>query len=153
MKSLLAFGRLSGQDRILLVEAFAMLAGCRLALRFVPLERLLANIGERGRRKAPLDRVAWALRAASRRMPRVTCLETALALQRLLARYGHSSSLRIGVAKTGPDFSAHAWLIGDDRVLIGDENLEKYTELTSWNAGAASGAASAANRTVKFGPG
>jgi len=57
----------------------------------------------------------------------------ALALQRMLAQRGHASELRVGVAKAGQDFSAHAWLVVGDRVLIGDEGARSYTT-DDWKA-------------------
>ena len=44
-------------------------------------------------------------------MKNATCLCKALALQRLLARNGHHSELRIGVDKVDGQFTAHAWLV------------------------------------------
>lgn len=55
--------------------------------------------------------LAWAVQAASRRIPAATCLTQALALQRLLRAAGHSSQIEIGVAKTAErGFQAHAWV-------------------------------------------
>lgn len=39
-----------------------------------------------------------------------TCLEGALVLQRWLAAQGQPHDVVVGVARTGGDFSAHAWL-------------------------------------------
>ena len=78
--------------------------------------------------------IAWAVRHAARFVPRATCLTQALALQYLLARTGRSSLIRIGVAE-GSDgaFEAHAWLIHDDSVLIGNRNedVSRFVPLTN----------------------
>ena len=72
--------------------------------------------------------VASAVRSASRYVPRATCLTQALVAERMLARRGRTSALRIGVARdTGGAFEAHAWLEYADTVIIGDDgNLERF---------------------------
>jgi len=133
-----AFWNLSTGDRHLLLTAAATLAFSQLALRFLKFQRLQAWAGRlspgTGLGTATVEASTWAVHAAARRMPWVTCLGRALALQRLLAQHGHASELRVGVAKVGQDFSAHAWLVLGDRVLIGDEELGQYTTLASWKA-------------------
>jgi len=133
-----AFWNLSAGDRHLLLAAVATLALCQLALRFLSFQKLQLWAGrvKPGARPGAgtVEASSWAVHAAARRMPWVTCLGRALALQRLLAQRGHASELRVGVAKAGQDFSAHAWLVVGDRVLIGDEDLDQYTALASWKA-------------------
>ena len=46
-----------------------------------------------------IDRVVWAVEVASRYVPKTTCLTRALTAQVLLGRLGHTTSLRIGVAR------------------------------------------------------
>lgn len=59
------------------------------------------------------------------------CLARALAAELMLGRYGYSSQLKIGVAKTpSGEFEAHAWLESEGRVLIGRFELGRYRELT-----------------------
>jgi hypothetical protein len=67
---------------------------------------------------------------AARRVPRATCLVRALAAQALLARHGHPSQLRLGVAR-GADraFEAHAWLERDGQILIGGGPEGRYVPL------------------------
>jgi hypothetical protein len=99
------------------------------------------------------ERIAWAVRIASRFVPRVTCLVRALAGQRLLAANGHLSALHIGVARcraatvrepclTPPDpeprppapgiFRAHAWLEYNGSVLVGAADTP-YVPLIQWS--------------------
>lgn len=73
-------------------------------------------------------RIAWAIGAGSRYVPRATCLVRALAGRRLLAAHGHRAHLRIGVAKS-TELQAHAWLEYEGRVLIGGGDLDRYTVL------------------------
>lgn len=78
------------------------------------------------------QRLAWAVRTASRRIPGASCLTQALSLQLLLRRYGVASNLRIGVARAAgrEGYVAHAWVESGPRVLIGAGELERYAFLS-----------------------
>ena len=132
MKQFRAFAQLTHQEQRLLLEAFITLAICRARLRTQNIERLQAWTTRPGNRAIAVNRLAWAVEVASRRMPGATCLCRALALQRLLAKNGHSSELIIGVEKNNDRFGAHAWLIYGGQVLIGASQLGKYELLGAW---------------------
>ena len=129
MNELRAFARLSRNDRVLLLQAFACLASCSVRLRFQGFAKLQAWATEVGRGALAVDRLYWAVKVALRLMPAATCLCQALALQRLLARHGHISDLRIGVKKSSNGLRAHAWLVHDGRVLIGGSQSDQYKQL------------------------
>ncbi len=135
MRRLATYFALPSRDRALLIEAFATLAIVRAALHLVTIDRLRAWAGRLQQGTMPVDRVVWAVRAASRRMPGATCLCSALALQRLLSAQGHTSELHIGVAQEAKGIAAHAWVLHEGRVLIGEEGQDRYTVLTTWRAG------------------
>lgn len=85
--------------------------------------------------KSDVDAIVWAwcVRQAARIVPRATCLTQALALQFCLAHNGLQSIVRIGVADSpGGRFEAHAWLLMDGLVLIGDksEDIARFTPIT-----------------------
>lgn len=135
MSGLLAFLALPAGRQALLVEALLTLIGVRLALHVAPVTRLRAWSGRAGRGALPVDPIVWAVRALSRRAPGCTCLVSALALQRLLSRHGHASELHVGVARQGERFAAHAWLVADGRILIGETAGQTYAPLLAWRAG------------------
>lgn len=84
----------------------------------------------------PIDRIIWAIRAASRYIPRATCLTQALAAQELLSRAGHPSRVEIGVAKNEDrKFAAHAWVTCGNRIVIGGPETTRYAPLLSWERG------------------
>ncbi len=79
-------------------------------------------------------RIAWAVRNASRLVPRSTCLVQALAARHLLARHGFAANVVIGVARqheTG--FDAHAWVEYQGAVLIGQSGVS-YSRLLDGRA-------------------
>jgi hypothetical protein len=133
MRRIATFLALSGGDKMLVLRAFAALLFVRVALAALPLERLrgwarqLRSSGDRS-----VDRIVWAVSAASRRMPGATCLVSAFALQRLLSREGHASELHIGVAKRDQVLAAHAWVVCEGRTLIGEYDGDDYTHLIAW---------------------
>jgi len=80
-----------------------------------------------------LDMIAWAVTRASQYFPGAnTCLVQALAAQILLSRRGIPARLRLGVFKDdGDDLKAHAWVETNGIIVIGGEEIEQYTPLTS----------------------
>lgn len=112
--------RLGGGDRRLLVHAALWLLATDLGLRtlgFARTRRLLAV----GRTPcfpsdAPpawgeIDAVAWAVAAAAaHHLYPMRCLARSLVLERLLARRGVPSELRIGMQRDEEGFRAHAWI-------------------------------------------
>jgi len=74
-------------------------------------------------------RFARAVQRAARHLPfRPTCLEEALALERLLHRAGLDASLVLGVRRAGTTIEAHAWLEHQGHTLLGATG-ELYTPL------------------------
>ncbi len=134
MTPLSAFLALSGGDRRLLLRALMTLAGVRLALRVLPVDRLRRPLGRARPQARPAERIAWAVQAASRRLPGTTCLAAALAAQRLLAREGHDCQLTIGVARSERGLAAHAWVVRDGIALVGGEESAGYKPLLAWSA-------------------
>ncbi len=139
MRRVTAYFALSRRDRLLLIEALATLLVFRAALHACGIDRLRAWAGHLRSGRGSMDRIVWAVRAVSPRMPGTTCLCSALALQRMLSSRGFRSELHIGVAKHAQRFAAHAWLVREGQVLIGEREVEDYTLLTAWPAGGSSG--------------
>ncbi|HZS33220.1 MAG TPA: lasso peptide biosynthesis B2 protein [Methylomirabilota bacterium] len=135
MGRLRKFLHLPAAERRLLLAAVWLLALVRVALWAMPFRQLYGRVQARARPGArptmPAERVIWAVTAADRFVPRSTCLVRALAGQILLARCGHASELRLGVAGGGAAFEAHAWLEHDGRVLLGGPVEGRYTPLPS----------------------
>jgi hypothetical protein len=135
MKRIASFLALPAGEQLLLLEALATLVAVRIALRFLTIDQLRALARRRKAGTKPIERIAWAVRVASRAMPGTTCLGAALALQRLLSAHGHSSELHIGVARKAEAFAAHAWLTCQGQILVGEDEHEGYTRLIAWKPG------------------
>jgi len=127
-----AYLRLSGADRRLVWEAFALVAAMRIALRtttFEAVRRLALRLEKPKASAASPERIAWAVEAAGRRIPGATCLAKALAARVMLGRRGLESRLKLGVAREGEGITAHAWVEHAGRVVVGASALE-YAPLT-----------------------
>lgn len=103
---------------------------------FARLKRLLAvhsrkPLGAPG--QLPISHLAWAVRAASRRVPAATCLTQSMALHCLMARAGYAAQVHIGVSKDAQSgFKAHAWVEYEGRLLLsGPAEVVPYTCLHS----------------------
>ena len=126
--------RLTWLDVVLLAEACVLLGAIRVALSVLPWRR--AHVLIHSLRIGPpagvsIGRLEWAVRNASRLVPRATCLTRAFALDRLLCRAGYQSSVQIGVAKEPSGrFVAHAWVEHDSQPLLDTTSqVARYSRL------------------------
>jgi Transglutaminase-like superfamily len=129
MRLIFRYKNLSPVERNLFFRALVLLAVTRLGLRVLPF-RVIRKWTEQFRSSPglhiTLDRrrigqIAWAVEAASRRIPGTTCLPRAFVTHILLGRLGQVSELRLGAAlKPHGHLEAHAWVEVSGRVVIGE---------------------------------
>jgi len=141
MNTLKKFFYLKLFDKKLLVKAWIRLALIRVKISrygFRHIHRSTKIGNEEANRGPAMDprfpeKVAWAVRTASDFVPGAkTCLIRALAVHAMLARHGIPSSIRFGIHRDGgEELEAHAWVECNGVVLIGGENLDRYTPLTT----------------------
>ena len=132
------FSALSGSEWRLLAAAVPLLAAIRVLLWVLPSRTILAAarrlvaVPERVRAgRPPIERIVWAIDAASRRIPGASCLTQAIGAQVLFRQHGYGTRLCLGVARdTEGAFRAHAWIERDGRILIGGEQSRALTRLT-----------------------
>jgi hypothetical protein len=122
-----ALTRLTPQDLRLFVEAYVRLSLCRWRLRRNA-DRIM-RIARTKTGTAPVGRLIWSVNAAARRISGSSCLTKAVTLHEMLARHGHHSEVKIGVAKPGIALQAHAWLVWDGQVVMGGECAADYALL------------------------
>jgi hypothetical protein len=125
---------LPAAERKLFRRALVAVVRVRLGLWLLPFRMVRSWIERPGQPrpaangKLPPEKIAWAVTAAARYVPRATCLVQALAARRLCTQAGYATSLHFGVRQAG-GFSAHAWLECEGRILVGGEEAEEYAEL------------------------
>jgi Transglutaminase-like superfamily len=113
---------LPATERGVLLRACLLFFVVELGLRVRAFPHLVHRLERVARRSAPLavERVTWLVEVASRAVPfQATCLTRALVLGWLLARQGMPVRLRFGVARSGGELRAHAWLESDGRPIFG----------------------------------
>lgn len=128
MRQAARFLGLPVRDKALLLSCTWRLISTYVALKTLGYPRVRRDLSEqlkRSGKKPPADlsaaKIIWASRAAARALPRTRCLAQAVTLHFLLARAGHASIVRIGIAgdqKVG--FEAHAWVVHKERIAIGE---------------------------------
>jgi hypothetical protein len=112
------------KERRLLWEAAAILGFVRVALRFLPSERIFVWASRRPARinRFALDEIEWVAWAvdtiSTTRWMKASDLPRALAAQTMLSRRGIVSSLCLGVARAGKDLAAYAWLERESKVIL-----------------------------------
>jgi hypothetical protein len=138
----LRFAKLSLADQAATIEALAVVATARVVVSAVnqgTLGRVLRPIivdpvtpdgGDDARLAIAIDRVRNAIRRASRIVPGATCLVQALGGWWMFKARRIPAQVRIGVDKNEQGFSAHAWLvIGETVVLGGADSAARYVVL------------------------
>lgn len=129
---------LSRAEQIWLLVALQLVAVVRASLWLLPSSvslRLVRRIAGANRARTighrpSLDRLTWAVEAASRRIPHASCLTQAVSAQLLLRHFGYSSQLCLGVARSAEGvFAAHAWVESHGRIIIGGANSAGFTPL------------------------
>jgi hypothetical protein len=140
MRLLRRFLGLKGVERLLLVKVTLLLIATRLAMLVVRYPRLARHFDRRGqptRRQDGLGaaEISWAVNAVGRRLgPLTTCLGMALVARLLLTRRSIPSRLHFGVARDEVrNFTAHAWLECDGRVIVGRSEARNFTPLSRPN--------------------
>lgn len=131
------FLELDRADRRLLIHAVGWLAVARVRLAITPFARLaeaLANNPYEAQGESdPLlpERIGFAVRAAANDVPwRSDCFPQAIAGREMLGRYGHESTIHLGVNKDDEaNIAGHAWLTCGDTVVTGGEVMDRYSEV------------------------
>ncbi len=125
------FAKLSFADQAATLEALAAVGAARAMLSTLK-PTALGQLLQPVLRDAPphddiqdphttaaVERVRSAMQRASRRVPGATCLVQALAGWWMLKMRAIRAQVRIGVDKSEQGFSAHAWLVVDNKVVLG----------------------------------
>lgn len=128
------FFKLSNLEKKILIKALMLLWIIRIMLYILPFQTLqniikkFISTEENKIHSVQIGKLIWAVEVMSAYTPRATCLTRALAAQILLARYNYSSNIKIGVSKNESGFEAHAWLEADDKIILGESEIN-YTPI------------------------
>jgi hypothetical protein len=128
--------RLTFSQFTLLALAWLRLIRTRLALWLLPWQRM-GTFADRptaaGAPRFSVGQLEWAVRAASRMVPRATCLTQALALNHLLRSDGYPGVVQIGVDNHDGRFVAHAWVeCNGVSLLSAAGDIRRYSRFLTW---------------------
>ena len=136
------FADLPAADKSLFFRAVIELTIARVQLANLSFERLAARLASDGATNDELQdnarpdpglplRIAFAIRAAAANLPwRPNCFPQAIAGRALLRRHGFAPTIHLGVERIGDDaLAGHAWLSCGDTIVLGGEELGRYTEI------------------------
>ena len=112
------------------VRALAVIIAVRIGLTFLGfkrLERLMPRMASKASQGSPWQ-ISWSVKRMATFVPWASCLTQAISLQYLLGVHGEPSIMCVGVIPDGRGkFTAHAWLLWDDQVIIGgNKNLSEF---------------------------
>ena len=145
MRLLKKFFRLSREDRSRFIAASCRLITARILTRFLSYQRWNGLLASRLRRmksseEVPdVDHLAWMVSVAARHIPgKYECLPQAVATCWTLRNAGQDAEIRVGVRRSEEgEFEAHAWVVLEDRVVIGglesDGGVESFEQLFELN--------------------
>lgn len=141
MKHLNRFRYLPLSEKFGLISAFLLVLVIRIGLWVLPfplLQKLLSRITlltfRRERENLEIvQKIVYFVRAASRFVPRATCLTQALTTLVLIRWRGQVADLKFGVLlNENKTLAAHAWLEKDGRIIIGKlPRHERFVTLQS----------------------
>jgi len=125
LRRLIRFVHLPGAQKMQLLRAAWLLAAAAAGVRLLPFRLWRGWLGSRAGISVSAEQVreaTWAIVAVAPAIPEATCLAQALAAAWWLHDLGYGSELRLGVARAGEEFRAHAWLESGGQILIGGEH-------------------------------
>ena len=136
MTSLSKFLHAANLDKFLFLLALVTVSVVRLGLTFTSynfLKRLVPPVPVHRASLRSGRSIALAVTRAANCVPHASCLTQALSGQLLLALFGASSKIRLGVTRNAEGaIIAHAWLLMNDEVVLGGgpRSLSSYNVLT-----------------------
>lgn len=138
--------RRSRTERILLLEAFVLLAVARLGVLILPFRWLAKSLGHHMKETAesiqPADlqlarMIGWAVRSAANYTPwESVCLPQAVAAKWMIKRRGIPGTLYLGVMKDetkAEKLAAHAWVRCGQVILTGAKGHLQYTVVSTFS--------------------
>jgi hypothetical protein len=121
---------------LIVVETIALALPIEVGLRCLSLDALVSRLGRLGQESSEqgpaldVERIARLVDATTAFHPlNQTCLKKSLILLRILRRRGIRAELHLGVRKVDEQFSAHAWVAYEGRIVLGGDIADLFTPL------------------------
>ena len=133
MSNILSFIKLSSQDKLIAMESLFWVTRIRILIWIFPFAIVQKKVQNTAtnypstNHTVAMSRIRIMIVAASKYVPRATCLVQALAGYILFSKYGYVTSIKIGVLTENGEFEAHAWLEQDNNVVLGESEKDFRT--------------------------
>lgn len=135
MSVISSFLKLPSWEKKVALESILWVIRIRIMLWIYPFPKVQSKVQEKVIKHdstpghvITMPRLKIIIVAASRYVPRATCLVQALAGYILFSKYGYSTSIKIGVLNENGEFEAHAWLEHGEKVVLG-ESEKNFTTI------------------------
>ena len=136
MSIIIGFIKLPSREKKIAIESLLWIIWIRIMLWIFPFTTVQSKVQEKvlkhnsaQKQVITMSRLRIMIVAASRYVPRATCLVQALAGYILFSKYGYNTSIKIGVLTENGEFEAHAWLEHDEKVVLGESEKNFATIL------------------------
>jgi Transglutaminase-like superfamily len=138
MSKFLPKRKLTTDELILIPEVFLNLLLARLKVslfsskKYLPFNTKEPPIFQTGKKTETAQIIAGVVNGLSARTPwQSTCLVKVLALHKLLIKRKITHTLHFGIKKNADTgFGAHAWLSVDKKIIVGEEDLQDFKEIS-----------------------
>jgi len=130
------------RDIALAIEAGCMLSFFRIALNFLPVQKLTAWMGSPNKKPSSIShersaqtlrRIEWSIDAVIRHVPLTfVCFPQSLAAYFMLRRRHIASRLYYGVMREADQLKAHTWVKVGERTVVGGEVEPDFTVLATF---------------------
>jgi hypothetical protein len=130
------------RDIALAIEAGCMLGFFRIALNFLPVQKLTAWMGSPKKKQSSISqersaqtmrRIEWSIGAVNRHVPLTfVCFPQSLAAYFMLRRRHIASRLYYGVMREADQLKAHTWVKVGERTVVGGEVEPRFTVLATF---------------------
>jgi hypothetical protein len=140
-KAMLVF-RLSRANKCLLLESVFCMTVAKLLLVCLPFRQLSECLTRpirgisRDLKPEESTRIGDMVERVNRHLPWTSkCFDRAIAMKMMLRRRRIVSTLCLGIKKNNAKIVAHAWLVCDDKVVTGDEEIDSYACIATFTDG------------------
>jgi hypothetical protein len=130
------------RDIALAIEAGCMLSFFRIALNFLPMQKITAWMSRPDKKQSSisqersvrtLHRIEWSINAVTRHVPLTfVCFPQSLAAYFMLRRRHIASRLYYGVMREADQLKAHTWVKVGERTVVGGEVEPRFTVLATF---------------------
>ena len=137
LKLIAKFYQLPLEDKFLILQTIYWLIKIKANLKLFGIQKTYKQINKNLNlhrkninNSYSVQKVVWAIDSVTKNIINATCLIKALSGFVILKRNGHNPKVEIGVKKKQDKLEAHAWLVLNNKVILGHINdISEYKKM------------------------